>query len=129
MWKSKSSNMIFWWWLEIWCSLANLSLRWWIRNCTPHYFHILGLNKNGKFVFGIAQCLLRATELSQTVPIFIAILLGAFSSNAIGGIPINYAWFSIPTIILCFLDIEEAQFRCGWKRELFLSVSSKMLFL
>ena len=112
--------MIFWWWLETWGGLANLPLRWWIRNCTPHYIHLLGLRKSENFVFGIAQCLLRATELSQTI--FIAILLGAYSSNGIVGTPINYAWLNSPTIIFCFLDIVESHFQCGWKRELFLSV-------
>ena len=67
-------------------------------------------------------------ESNRTVPnstkmtISITILLGACSSNRIGGTPINYAWLNSPTIILCFLDIAEAQFQCGWKRELFLSV-------
>ena len=67
-------------------------------------------------------------ESNRTVPnssimtIFIAILLGAYSSNVIGGTPINYGCLNSLTIILCFLDIVEAQFRCGWKRELFLSV-------
>ena len=99
--------------------------------CAPHYLHLLGFRKIENFVFGIAQCLLRATELSHrareqqnstNMTIFIAILLGAYSSNGISGIPINYAWLNSPTIILCFLDIVEAQFRRGWKRELFLSV-------
>ena len=83
-------------------------------------------------------------ESNRTVPnstkmtIFIAIWLGTYSSNGIGGTPINYAWLNSPTIILCFLDIDEAQFQCGWKRELFLSVcllkyyffrlSSRLLF-
>ena len=83
-------------------------------------------------------------QSNRTVPnptkmtIFIAILLGAYSSNGIGGTPINYTWSNSPNIILCFLDIVEVQFQCGWKRELFLSVcllkyyffmlSSRLLF-
>ena len=96
-----------------------------------------------KWKFCIWDCPM-FVESNRTVPnstkmtIFIAILLGAYSSNGIGGTPINYAWLNSPTIILCFLDIVEAQFRCGWKRELFLSVcllkyyffrlSSRLLF-
>ena len=74
----------------------------------------------------------------RKMTIFIAILLDAYFSNVIGGTPINSAWLNIHTIILCFLDIGEAQFQCGWKRELFLSVcllkfyffrlSSRLLF-
>ena len=65
-------------------------------------------------------------ESNRTVPnftkmtIFILILLGAYSLNGIGGTPIDDAWLNSPTIILYFLDIVEVQFRCGWKRELFL---------
>ena len=68
-------------------------------------------------------------ESNRTVPNFtkmtisIAILLGAYFSSGIGGTPINYARSNSPTIILYFLDFIEAQFRCGWKRELFLSVA------
>ena len=67
-------------------------------------------------------------ESNRTVPnstkmtIFIVILLGAYSSDGTGGTPIIYAWLNSPTIILCFLDIVEAQFWCGWKSGLFLSV-------
>ena len=81
---------------------------------------------------------IRTVPNSTKMTISIAILLGAFSSNGIGGTPINYAWLYSPTIILCFLDIVEAQFPCGWTRELFLSVcllkyyffrlSSRLLF-
>ena len=133
--------MIFWWWLETWGGLANLSLRWRIRNCTPHYLHLLGLRKSENFTFWHCPMFI---ESNRTVPNptkmtnFIAILLGAYCTNGIGGTPINYAWLNSPTIILCFLDIVEAQFRCGWKRELFLSVcllkyyffrlSSRLLF-
>ena len=81
-----------------------------------------------KWKFCIWHCPM-FVESNRTVPnstkmtIFIAILLGAYSCNGIGGTPINYAWLNSPTIILCFLDIVDAQFRCGWKRELFLLVS------
>ena len=87
-----------------------------------------------KWKFCIWDCPI-FVESNRTVPnstkmtISITILLGAFSSNGIGGTTINYAWLNSSNIILCFLDIAEAQFRCGWKRELFLSVSSKILFL
>ena len=64
----------------------------------------------------------RTVSNSTKMTISIAILLGAYSSNGIGGTPINYPLLNSPTIILCFLDIAEAEFRCGWKRELFLSV-------
>ena len=64
----------------------------------------------------------RTASNSTELTIFIAILLGAYSSNGIGGIPINYVWLNSPTIILCSLDIVEAQFQSGWKWELFLSV-------
>ena len=133
--------MIFWWWFEIWGGLANLSLRWWIRNCTPHYFYLLGLRKSEKFCIWICPMFVESNRIipnSTKMTSFIAILLGRYSSNGIGGTPINYAWLNSPTIILCFLDIVEAQFRCGWKRELFLSVcllkyyffrlSSRLLF-
>ena len=96
-----------------------------------------------KWKFCIWHCPM-FVESNRTVPnstkmtIFIAIWLGTYSSNGIGGTPINYAWLNSPTIILCFLDIDEAQFQCGWKRELFLSVcllkfyffrlSSRLLF-
>ena len=96
-----------------------------------------------KWKFCIWDCPM-FVESNRTVPnstkmtIFIAIWLGAYSSNGIGGTPINYAWLNSPTIILCFLDIEEAQFRFGWKRGLFPSVcllkyyffrlSSRLLF-
>ena len=101
------------------------------------------IRSHEKWKFCIWHCPM-FVESNRTVPnstkmtIFIAILLGAYSSNGIGGTPINYAWLNSPTIILCFLDIVEAQFRCGWKRELFLSVcllkyyffrlSSRLLF-
>ena len=96
-----------------------------------------------KWTFCIWHCPMfvesnRTVSNSTKMTIFIAILLGAYSSNVIGGTPINYAWLNSPTIILCFLNIVEAQFRCGWKRELFLSMcllkfyffklSSRLLF-
>ena len=80
----------------------------------------------------------RSVPSSTKMTISIAILLGVYSSNGTGGTPVNYAWLNSPTIILCYLDIAEAQFWCGWKRELFLSVcllkyyffrlSSRLLF-
>ena len=101
------------------------------------------IRSHEKWKFCIWHCPM-FVESSRTVPnstkmtIFIAILLGAYSSNGIGGTPINYAWLNSPTIILCFLEIVEALCRCGWKRELFLSVyilkyyffqlSSRLLF-
>ena len=59
---------------------------------------------------------------STKLTIFIAILLGAYSSNDTGGTPINYVWLNSPSVIFCSLDIVETQFRRGWKWELFLSV-------
>ena len=83
-----------------------------------------------KWKFCTRHCpiIVKIVPNSTKMTIFIAILLGAYSSNGIGGTPINYAWFNSPTIILCFLDIAEAQFQCRWERKLF-SVSSKILFL
>ena len=79
----------------------------------------------------------RTVPNSTKITIFIAILLGAYSSNGISGTPINYAWLNSPTKIL-FSGYSEVQFRCGWKKELFLSVcllkyyffrlSSRLLF-
>ena len=67
---------------------------------------------------------MRATELlpncSTKITILIAILLGACCSYETVG-PINYAWLNSPTLIFS-LDIIEAQFRWGWKRELFVLV-------
>ena len=40
----------------------------------------------------------------------------------IGGIPKNYVWLNNSTIVLCFYDSVETQFRCGWERELFILV-------
>ena len=69
--------------------------------------------KSENFILGIAQCLLRATELppncSTKITILIAILLGAYCSYETVG-PINYAWLNSPTLIFS-LDIIEAQFR------------------
>ena len=93
-----------------------------------------------KWKFCIWHCpiIVRTVPNSTKMTIFIAILLGAYSSNGIGGTPINSAWLNSPTIILCFMDIVKAQLRCGWKRGLFLSVcllkyyffklSSRLLF-
>ena len=75
-----------------------------------------------KWTFHIWDCPMfvesnRSVPNSSKMTFSIVILLVAYSSNEIGGTPINYAWSNSPTI-----DIVEAQFRCGWKRELFLSV-------
>ena len=89
-----------------------------------------------KWKFCIWHC--STVPNSTKMIVFIAILLDAYSSNGIGGTPVNYAWLNSRTIILCFLDIVETQFRCGWKRGLFLlvcllnyyffRVSSRLLF-
>ena len=71
----------------------------------------------------------RAVPKSTKMTIFIAILLSAYSSNGIGGTPINYARLNSPTIILlsgyCRGPIPV------WmeKRIVPISVSSKILFL
>ena len=69
------------------------------------YLHLLGIWKRGNFLFGIALCLLRATELSQAPQKWQCIFV-----LEIGGTPINYAWLNSPTIVLCFLDSLEVQF-------------------
>ena len=71
----------------------------------------------------------RTVQNSTKMTIFIAILLGAYSSNGIGGTPKNYAWLNSSTIVLCFLNIVETQFGVDGKEVVVpISVSSKTLF-
>ena len=61
----------------------------------------------------------RTVTNSTKMIILIAIWLGAYSSNGIGGTPINYAWFNSPTIILYFLDVLEADSGVDGKEDCF----------
>ena len=80
---------------------------------TTYYLHLLGIWKSGNFVFGITLCLLRATELSQFHKNEDCDYYFVRSAPVLenGGTPINNAWLNSPTIVLCFLDSVEAQFR------------------
>ena len=64
----------------------------------------------------------RTVSNSTKLTIFIALLLGTYSSNDIGATPINYVLLNSPSVIFCSLDIVETQSRRGWKWELFLLV-------
>ena len=98
------------------------------------------IRSQGKWKFCICHCPM-FVESNRTVPnptIFIVILLGTYSSNETGVTPINYVWLNSLTTSLCFLNIVEGQFRCGWKRKLpllmcllkyyFFRLSSRFLF-
>ena len=69
-----------------------------------------------KWKFCIWQCPLfaesnRAVRKSMKMALFITILLGAYSSLRLVLAPINYTWLNSHTIVLCFLDSADAQFR------------------
>ena len=97
---------------------VNLSLRWWIWNCSPSYPPPIRYLEKQTFCIWHGPMF---SESNKNVPkptkvvILIAILLGAYSSNGIDGTQTTYASFDNPTTIYC-------SFQCGWKRELFVSL-------
>ena len=109
MWRSKNSSVTFWWWLKTWRNLPNLLLRWWIRNFATHYLRLLGIWRSWNFVFGII--------LEQNCPKlhknenFDYYFVRCVLALTVGGILLDYAWLNGPTIVLCFLDSVDAQFR------------------
>ena len=112
--KSKNCNMTYWWWLETWGSLANLS-KWWIRNCAPHYLHEMWgffLHLALPSVFWNQQNYPKVHKNDNFDRHFVR----CDSCFGIGGTPTNYVWLDSPTVILCSLVCVKPQFRCGWKR-------------
>lgn len=80
--------------------------------------HLLDISKSENFKFAISLCLLGATVLSQTPKLSQT----QYLSLRLMVSPINCACLNSLTIVLCFSDSVEVQFRCGWERELFILV-------
>ena len=109
MWRSKNSSVTFWWWLKTWCNLPNLLLRWWIRNFATHYLRLLGIWKSWNFLFGIT--LEQNCPKLHKIENFDCYFVRCVLALTISGILLDYAWLNGPTIVLCFLDSVDAQFR------------------
>ena len=73
----------------------------------------------------------RTVSNSRKMTILITILLGEYSSLRLVVPPINYAWLNTTTIVLCFSDSVETQFRLFLlvflPRNRFFRLSSRLL--